>query len=76
MSSDLLSKVLARLTEMIADEFKKLFLLANSFTSAGAVTVSTPAISPLLSLPRGTGAEFRLPPEFVQSGFEKTDPGL
>lgn len=40
MSEELLSQVLSRLTDMLADEFCRLISAVKTFTSAGAVTVS------------------------------------
>ena len=40
VSEELLSQVLSRLTDMLADEFCRLISAVKTFTSAGAVTVS------------------------------------
>ena len=40
VSEELVSQVLSRLTDMLADEFCKLISGVKTFTSAGAVTVS------------------------------------
>lgn len=39
MSEELLTQVLSRLTDMLADEFCRLISAVQTFTSAGAVTV-------------------------------------
>ena len=39
VSEELLTQVLSRLTDMLADEFCRLISAVKTFTSAGAVTV-------------------------------------